>query len=94
MIFAPKVLMPMKPNPRPAKRRARVSKMRLQLRNGDIVRLIRENTIHTCSCGRAFTRMAWMMLPYVGIYDDGVERLELRNCHCHSTRAIVLKPEE
>lgn len=47
-------------------------------------------TIHTCSCGREFTEHAWNLLPYVGVMRDDVERLELRNCPCGSTRALEI----
>ena len=48
------------------------------------------HTIHTCSCGREFTEHAWNLLPYVGVMRDDVERLELRNCPCGSTRALEI----
>lgn len=45
-----------------------------------------------CGCGRPYTRSGWDRLPYVGVQDDGVERLELRNCACGSTICVVLGP--
>ena len=46
---------------------------------------------HRCSCGANYTRAQWQSLKYVGI-QHGVagEQLELRNCSCGTTRAIVL----
>jgi len=46
----------------------------------------------TCSCGKRYSSGTWKLLPYVGVHDDGVERLELRNCVCGSTIAIELGP--
>jgi len=46
--------------------------------------------IHTCSCQRTFTSKQWDALPYVGVMRDAVERLELRNCPCGSTRAVEI----
>ncbi len=43
----------------------------------------------TC-CHRSFTLEQWSALPLCGPQDDGVECLELRNCHCGTTLAIVL----
>lgn len=49
----------------------------------------------TCACGRSFTQAEWNALPICGgadgIIDDGVQRLELRQCPCGSTRSIVLQ---
>lgn len=43
-----------------------------------------------CSCKRW---LDWAALPTLGHQDDGVERLELKNCpHCGSTRALVVDP--
>ena len=44
--------------------------------------------IKRCHCGMCFDAESWARLPYVGIMDDGVDRLELRNCACSSTLAI------
>lgn len=43
-----------------------------------------------CLCGASYPADAWQKLPYVGIMDDGIDRLELRNCPCSSTIAIEL----
>jgi hypothetical protein len=43
-------------------------------------------------CGREYSLSPWRELAYVGIQDDGVEALELRNCACGSTLAIELGP--
>jgi len=48
-------------------------------------------TIKRCSCGREYTRETWARAPFVGELDDGVEVLELRNCACRSTMAIVVR---
>ena len=44
-----------------------------------------------CSCGVEYSREAFAALPLCGRQDDGVDFLELRNCPCHSTIAIVLE---
>ena len=46
----------------------------------------------TCGCGKQYSSGEWKLLPYVGVHEDEVERLELRNCGCGSTLAIVLGP--
>lgn len=39
-----------------------------------------------CSCGRTYSREAFACLEFVATWDDGVERLILRNCcACRST---------
>lgn len=43
-----------------------------------------------CGCGRAHSVAQWAVLPLCGRQDDGVDVLELRNCACGSTLAIVL----
>lgn len=43
-----------------------------------------------CACGRVWWREAWMMLEYVGIMDDGVDRIELRQCACGSTISMLV----
>ena len=47
--------------------------------------------IVVCGCGLAYTVESWAALDFVGYMADEVETLELRNCPCGSTRAIVLK---
>ena len=42
-----------------------------------------------CACGRIWRREAWMTLEYVGIMDDGVDRIELRHCTCGSTISML-----
>lgn len=46
----------------------------------------------TCPCCRRVyqTIEDWERLPDVGVIDDGVEILSLRNCPCDSTIAITL----
>jgi hypothetical protein len=46
--------------------------------------------VHICSCGATYTRVAWLALPFVGTQCDEAEHLELRNCVCGSTRAVVV----
>jgi hypothetical protein len=47
-------------------------------------------TIKECSCCAAkYTGDTWGALKWVGAMDDGLERLELRNCFCGSTLAVV-----
>jgi hypothetical protein len=48
--------------------------------------------VKVCGCGRPYTAAGWARLPRVGVQDDGVERLELRNCLCGSTICVVLGP--
>lgn len=45
--------------------------------------------ICTC-CGKSHDAAAWKALEFVGTWGDSVETLELRNCQCHSTIAVVL----
>lgn len=46
-----------------------------------------------CSCcRRAISQEEWSGLPLVGIQADDVEALELRDCECGSTLAVVLPP--
>lgn len=45
----------------------------------------------TC-CGRAYDRAAWARLRFIGLQADDVEVLEMRDCACLSTLAVVLAP--
>lgn len=53
-----------------------------------------------CSCGASYDAAAWSALPLVGIQDDGIERIALRNCtaahpqrgRCMSTLGVVVGP--
>jgi len=47
-------------------------------------------TIKRCSCGACYTEQQWESLPIVGDQGDDVEDIELRNCTCGSTIAIVV----
>jgi hypothetical protein len=47
--------------------------------------------VKVCACGEVFSASQWSALRYVGEQDDGVERIELRNCPCGSTIAILLE---
>jgi hypothetical protein len=42
----------------------------------------------TC-CDRPYTEHGWKLLPKIGMHRDWVEELELRNCPCGSTLAVV-----
>lgn len=47
----------------------------------------------TCACGLMYDEPAWCALPLVGYSDadeDGDKRIEMRNCPCGSTIAILL----
>jgi hypothetical protein len=45
-----------------------------------------------CACGLTHSAASWRELPLIGRQDDGVEVLELRNCACRSTLAVVVGP--
>ncbi|HLK36054.1 MAG TPA: hypothetical protein VKU41_04830 [Polyangiaceae bacterium] len=47
-------------------------------------------TVKVCSCGRPFDHAQWMKLPFAGVLDGDGEKLDLRNCSCHSTIALEL----
>jgi hypothetical protein len=46
--------------------------------------------VKTCGCGARYTAAEWGELQYVGVHDDWVERIELRNCRCGSTICVDL----
>lgn len=50
--------------------------------------------VKKCACGRRYTAGTWKDLALVGVQDDGVERIELRNCACGSTIGVILGPSE
>ena len=50
--------------------------------------------VKQCSCGIEYTAEGWAKLPCRGVLDDGVERLEIRNCSCGSSIAVVLGKSE
>ena len=50
-------------------------------------RLILERKV--CGCGARYTLAEFMALPLVGFVGDLEERVELRNCSCHSTIGIT-----
>ena len=50
-------------------------------------------TIKTCGCGREYNQTAWLALVFVGLQADEVETLEIRNCPCGSSIAVVLLPD-
>ena len=43
-----------------------------------------------CRCDKRYSAAEWKRLVYVGVMEDDVERIELRNCTCGSTVAVVL----
>lgn len=54
-----------------------------------------DNFPHRCSCGATYTEDQWKELAYAGIqHGVGGEQIELRNCACGTTRAIVLVADE
>jgi hypothetical protein len=50
--------------------------------------------VKKCRCGLEYTEALWNKLPLVGRQDLEDEELELRNCVCTSTLALVTKPEK
>lgn len=46
--------------------------------------------VKVCGCGRSHTRLGWLALRWVGTLCDEAEHLELRNCECGSTIAVVV----
>lgn len=44
----------------------------------------------TCACGRSYAAEEWLELPGCGRQDDGVDILDLRNCSCGSTIAVLV----
>lgn len=47
----------------------------------------------TCTCcQRRISPLEWSQLPLLGWQSDDVETLELRDCLCGSTIAVVLSP--
>jgi hypothetical protein len=46
-----------------------------------------------CGCGRTHSLAAWIALPLVGHQKDDVEDLELKDCQCGSTLAVLLLPD-
>jgi hypothetical protein len=43
-----------------------------------------------CSCGACYTAEQYFALSSPGPLDDGVELLDLRQCSCESTMAVVI----
>ncbi len=48
----------------------------------------------TCACGAVYDARGWERLPFVCEMEDDVDVLELRNCRCGSTLAIVLERDD
>jgi hypothetical protein len=53
----------------------------------------REPWTKRCGCGNGYNLAAWMALPLVGHQKDDVEDLELKDCQCGSTLAVLLLPD-
>ena len=49
---------------------------------------IEQIVVKTCGCGRKFSTAEWRQLPHAYTQDDGVERVEYRNCPCGSTIGV------
>lgn len=43
--------------------------------------------VHTCSCGKRHTAIAWILLPLCGYWVPNGTVLESRHCSCGSTRS-------
>ena len=61
----------------------------------EIGRLLRQYTrvrafSKTCACGLKYNLSEWLKLPFRGIQRDDVESLELRDCRCKRTLAVVV----
>lgn len=52
----------------------------------------REPFSKRCACGRTHNLAAWLALPDRGHQKDDVEDLELRDCPCGSTLAVLMLP--
>lgn len=53
------------------------------------------NFICKCACGKHYTAYGWSTLKLAGTQElPWGEVLELRNCTCGSTRAIVIREED
>jgi DnaJ-class molecular chaperone len=44
-----------------------------------------------CACGATYNTRTWEKLDLVGTMEDDVETIELRNCMCGSTLAVVVE---
>lgn len=55
-------------------------------------RVLAPQVVKTCGCGRCYTATGWRNLRLVGEQDDGVDRIEIRQCTCGSTIAVALNP--
>ena len=47
-------------------------------------------SVKVCGCGAVHGAPEWAALPLCGRQDDGYDVLEMRNCPCGSTLAIVV----
>lgn len=43
-------------------------------------------------CGRVYEAATWRALPFVVEVDDGIDTIEVRQCACRSSMAIVVGP--
>ena len=51
--------------------------------------------VAACACGASYTVAEWRQLHFLGYWDsEGIEVLELRNCHCRSTIGLRKWTEE
>jgi hypothetical protein len=55
-----------------------------------VKRVVEALVVKRCGCGLAYTRSRWDALALVGHHADDVETLEMRNCPCGSTLAIIV----
>lgn len=53
---------------------------------------IAPTAVKVCGCGMPYTAAGWNRLLLVGEMDDGVDRIEIRQCVCGSTIAVLLGP--
>ena len=42
-----------------------------------------------CGCGLTWPALEWLQLEFVGVMDEGDDRIELRHCTCGSTIAML-----
>jgi hypothetical protein len=50
----------------------------------------RSEMVAICGCGYFYDKPFFEELDLIGHLDDGVDILELRNCHCNSTISAVI----
>lgn len=53
----------------------------------------RRHVLHRCSCGKSYDAAEWSALECPGVWPiDTGYLLELRQCRCGSTMAMVMQP--